>query len=138
MIHYTLGFMFDTDKKYVALMLKNRPDWQKGRYNGIGGKVEQGEHILTCMVREFREETGIVTHSSIWNNFAIITDNDSFKTHCFCCFTDDVFSVNTVTDEEVDLIHLNDIDYSQCVNALNVLIPSALAYDDYEILTLQM
>ena len=29
-----------TDNEEILLLKKNNPDWQKGLYNGIGGKVE--------------------------------------------------------------------------------------------------
>lgn len=55
----------------VALVLKAKPDWQKGKYNGVGGSVEPGETPHEAMVREFREETGIETASRDWSLFAV-------------------------------------------------------------------
>lgn len=42
---YVAGFLFGPMPRhnYVALIRKNKPDWQKGKLNGIGGKVEAGE-----------------------------------------------------------------------------------------------
>lgn len=59
MIRYCLGFAFD-DLGSVALMQKNRPEWQRGLWNGIGGKLEEGELVIDSMRREFREETGVL------------------------------------------------------------------------------
>jgi len=56
---YTCGFLFWRDE--VLLVRKTRPDWQAGLLNGIGGKMERGEEPLPSMVREFREETGLLT-----------------------------------------------------------------------------
>lgn len=62
---YVVGFMFSMVEFYsgtypmVALIRKNRPEWQKGRLNGIGGKIEPGELPDDAMVREFKEETGL-------------------------------------------------------------------------------
>jgi 8-oxo-dGTP pyrophosphatase MutT (NUDIX family) len=36
----------------VVLMMKRRPHWQGGRWNGVGGRVEPGEDIFTAMHRE--------------------------------------------------------------------------------------
>lgn len=55
---YTLGFIFDHTKTSVLLIHKNRPDWQKGKVNGIGGHIEKGEEPIDSFIREVREETG--------------------------------------------------------------------------------
>ena len=38
---YVLTFLFTSDYKNVWLIEKNRPNWQKGSLNGIGGKIEK-------------------------------------------------------------------------------------------------
>ena len=58
---YTVGFIFDSTLEEVALMEKTHPEWQKGKLNGIGGKVEDGEIVISCMIREAEEETGLKT-----------------------------------------------------------------------------
>lgn len=65
-MNYCLGFMFDFALQNVVLIRKKRPVWQEGLLNGVGGKLEQGESPIQAMVREFREETGIVTTESDW------------------------------------------------------------------------
>jgi 8-oxo-dGTP pyrophosphatase MutT (NUDIX family) len=58
MKRYVVGFCFDFNHENVLLICKNRPDWQAGRLNGLGGKIEDGESPLTAVGREFAEETG--------------------------------------------------------------------------------
>lgn len=70
MKQYVLGFAFDPPKERVLLIQKNRPDWQAGRLNGIGGKVERNETLSGAMAREFYEETGFNTHVGGWRHFA--------------------------------------------------------------------
>ena len=41
MINYVLGFA--TDGQQIVLIRKNKPDYMKGKLNGIGGKIEQSE-----------------------------------------------------------------------------------------------
>ena len=53
---YVLGFLFSESLQYVALIRKNRPEWQQGKLNGIGGHIELGEDPHTAMGREFGEE----------------------------------------------------------------------------------
>jgi len=48
---YVCGFLFDMAFKHVALINKVRPDWQKGKLNGIGGKVEPSSPDIPCSSR---------------------------------------------------------------------------------------
>lgn len=56
----TVGFLFDSEMHAVLLVRKTHPEWQKGKWNGIGGHVEPGETPAECMAREFQEETGLL------------------------------------------------------------------------------
>lgn len=59
MKHYVLGFVFNQTENRVLLVKKKRPEWQKGHWNGIGGKIESVDrHPLDAMLRESVEETG--------------------------------------------------------------------------------
>ena len=46
----------------VVLTHKNRPAWQAGKLNGVGGKIELLESPVAAMVREF--ELGLATLAS--------------------------------------------------------------------------
>ncbi len=54
----TLTFIFCKDEVLLIKGSPNKRIWA-GRYNGIGGHVEQGEDLLTSAKRELMEETGI-------------------------------------------------------------------------------
>ena len=41
-----------TDNKEILLLRKNNPDWQKGLYNGIGGKVELNTTPLETIIKK--------------------------------------------------------------------------------------
>lgn len=43
----------------TLLVLKNKPAWQRGRLNLLGGKVEPGETPQEAAVRELFEESGL-------------------------------------------------------------------------------
>lgn len=124
---YVLGFAFDKEFKHVLLVWKNRPRWQAGKLNGVGGKIEPGEAVRAAMVREFQEETGICTNLSefddqsetapVWHYVGCRTrpalyDNQdwSFVLHTFVTILP-LEAMKTaqdhVTDEEVIAIPLN-------------------------------
>ena len=78
---YTCTFAFAGAS--VLLIRKARPDWQAGKLNGIGGKVEGAETITEATVREFREETGLweivinpqIFHAMMWPEYKTHTGN---------------------------------------------------------------
>ena len=57
----TLGYVLSPDGSRVLLIHRNRnpADHHFGKYNGLGGKLDSGEDIVTGMKREIREEAGI-------------------------------------------------------------------------------
>ncbi|WP_164969449.1 hypothetical protein [Halarcobacter ebronensis] len=54
MKHYVTGFLFTKDFKHVVLIKKLNPEWQRGLFNGVGGKVEENEKPCDAMSREFK------------------------------------------------------------------------------------
>ena len=54
-----MGFIFDSNLKRVLLAHKEKPAWQKGKLNGVGGKYEPGETAEECIRRETLEETSL-------------------------------------------------------------------------------
>jgi len=57
----TLGYILSEDRKETLLVQRNARlhDHHLGKYNGLGGKVQPDEDVLTCLTREIREEAGI-------------------------------------------------------------------------------
>lgn len=84
---YVVGFLFDKYYKteHVLLILKQKPLWQSGKYNGIGGKVEEGETPLEAMHREFKEEVGL--EGLDWQPLCTITGSNEVV-HFFDAYDD--------------------------------------------------
>lgn len=102
---YVLGFLIDVG--YVLLIRKNRPEWQAGKLNGIGGHVEPNENIYRAMVREFKEETGKDIND--WKLFAQMYNKaESWEVHCFWAYGT-LSKCKSVTDEKVEIKNINDI-----------------------------
>lgn len=63
----TLGYVLSSDKQEVLMIHRNkRPDDPHyGKYNGLGGRVERKEDIVTGMCREIQEESGLIADHTI-------------------------------------------------------------------------
>ncbi|WP_177241444.1 NUDIX hydrolase [Stigmatella aurantiaca] len=57
----TLGYVLSPDGSRVLLIHRNaRPqDAHLGKYNGLGGKMQPDEDVVSCMRREIREEAAL-------------------------------------------------------------------------------
>ncbi|SES97858.1 8-oxo-dGTP diphosphatase [Stigmatella erecta] len=57
----TLGYVLSPDGSRVLLVHRNaRPqDAHLGKYNGLGGKMQPDEDVVSCMRREIREEAAL-------------------------------------------------------------------------------
>jgi 8-oxo-dGTP diphosphatase len=57
----TLGYVLSPDRSRVLMVHRNARagDQHLGKYNGLGGKLEPDEDIVSGMRREIREEAGI-------------------------------------------------------------------------------
>lgn len=122
---YVAGFMFSKDKKKVALILKNRPQWQRGMKNGIGGHVEPGEMASQAMVREFEEETG-VRHTK-WDFFCTL--NGPWGRVHFYRTMGNLDLLRNVTDECICIHEVKHLHLAHVVPNLHWLIPMALSND---------
>jgi 8-oxo-dGTP diphosphatase len=57
----TLGYILSPEGERVLLVHRHlrANDAHHGKYNGLGGKLEPGEDVVTCMRREIREESDL-------------------------------------------------------------------------------
>ncbi len=58
----TLGYVLSSDGTHVLMVHRNKrkSDHQRGKWNGLGGKLEAEEDVASGMRREIFEEAGIV------------------------------------------------------------------------------
>jgi 8-oxo-dGTP diphosphatase len=124
MKQYVLGFIFDQVGSKVLLIKKERPEWQKGRWNGIGGKVEANELPLNAMRRELYEETGLNVNAL--GHFCTFM-GDGYAVHCFKCFCGILDQAESKTDETVMVHEVNSPGYQWMPN-LRWLISMALSH----------
>jgi len=134
---YVCGFMFSRKADKVALINKLNPEWQKGKRNGIGGKVDMIPHNIygkipestrDAMVREFKEKTGVETLKSDWILFCIMKYKGD-EIYFYKAFTNLVNTVETKEKEVVEIFNIIPTNYTPIPNTihnLNWLIPMAL------------
>ena len=67
-MNYVVGIVTDGSK--ILLLRKNNPDWQKGLYNGVGGKVNLDVTPLEAIIRECQKEVGLEIPN--WNQIETI------------------------------------------------------------------
>lgn len=132
MVKYVLGFAFDSKREWVALIEKQRPKWQAGKLNGLGGHIEPSDtHVAAAMEREFLEESGVLIPAANWKPFANLI-GPGWAVRCFKAFSDEMLGVKTTGDERVgifNLANLRNMPEAPITN-LKYLIP--LALDDEE------
>lgn len=124
MKEYVAGFLFSTDRSQVVLVCKNRPDWQAGKLNGVGGMIESGESPRSAMVREFKEETGADVGLDHWDCFCKLRVGDCVVWF-YRAFKDEV--VETVTDELVRWYDVRLLSTYETVSNVAWLVPMALS-----------
>ncbi len=72
----TLSLLFLRKDGQVLLAMKKR-GFGEGRWNGVGGKVEEGESVEQAMIRETQEEIGITP--TTYQKVADIRFDEFFK-----------------------------------------------------------
>lgn len=116
--NYASVLLIDRDGKRILLIRKNRPPWQAGKLNMVGGHMEDMESPLDTAMREVFEETGIrltpglcmyckyrftsPTAKGVVYFFKAVCDIDSFenKTDELC----EIISLDALPDDTV--VHL--------------------------------
>lgn len=61
----TLCYVIDKKNQKTLMIFRNKKpnDYHEGKWNGLGGKFEQGESPEECAVREIEEESGLKVKS---------------------------------------------------------------------------
>jgi len=121
---YVVGFAFSENEKYVILVRKQRPEWQKGLLNGPGGHVEVGESMHDAMSREFKEEVGIETNPYVWSHRITIQGKGWRVYFLSIKLTDEEFvSAKSMTDEIISITPVGELYKFSMVENLRWMIP---------------
>jgi len=125
-----VGFLFSEDKKNVLLINKIKPEWQRGKFNGIGGKVEKDEKPDQAMTREFFEESGLLVE--LWN-LKVIAQVGLSKTLYFYYGFGNVKKAISCTEEQVSVCEVDKLPLNLIPN-LKWIIPLCLDIETISII----
>lgn len=101
----TLCYVRDA-KNNTTLMLhrvKKENDMHEGKWNGLGGKFEDGETPEECVIREVLEESGLSITNPKLQGFITFPAFDQFEDWYVFVFTADEFTGELIDSPEGNL-----------------------------------
>ena len=102
MINTTLCYI-EKDNKYLMLhRTKKENDVNEGKWIGVGGKFEKDETPEECLLREVKEETGLIL-TEYKLRVVITFISDSWETEYMYLFTANEFTGELITCDEGEL-----------------------------------
>lgn len=128
---YTVAFIFSRSpadgKLKVLLIRKNRPEWQAGKLNGIGGKLEECDPgaVHGC-AREIFEETGLALFFAVLKPVAALQGSSCHINFFAAELPWTLFSLaRTMTDEALEIYPVDELPIDVVPN-LRWLVPLSL------------
>lgn len=98
-----------TDNKEILLLKKNNPDWQKGLYNGIGGKVELNTTPLETIIKKCQEELGVNISNWIELDSEITSSGIEIVYFLTTLNEGEIKKLQSQTDERSELFSINNL-----------------------------
>lgn len=98
-----------TDNKEILLLRKNNPDWQKGLYNGIGGKVELNTTPLETIIKKCQEELGVNISNWIELDSEISSSGIEIVYFLTTLNEGEIKKLQSQTDERSELFSINNL-----------------------------
>ena len=122
-IQYVNGFLFSPDLKRIILIRKNRPQFQVGLLNGVGGKIKLNEEPINAMQREFEEEAGLEIKN--WNYFLKLI-GDTWEVYFYYAIAENYKLASSKTDEEIEIHYTFNLSQLEVIPNLKWIIPMAM------------
>lgn len=129
---YASCLLVSPSRESMLLIRKNRPDWQAGQLNIIGGHVEQNEDPKEAAIREVLEEVGFFLDPDEVAPFCVLDTltPGPARVYFFVAEVECIHAFTQKTDEEPVVV---DIDYvvdaPDVIPNLKYLVPMAVDKD---------
>lgn len=122
---YASCLLVDYDEERILLIKKNRPDWQAGKLNIIGGHVEGDKDTSDAAIREVFEEVGIELKNIRYFCLLNTVTPCEAVVYFYVAFCDIETAIQKTDEEPVSMLIEHAIDMDIIPN-LKYLIPLAL------------
>lgn len=101
----TLCYVIDDVKKRTLMLhrVKKENDMHEGKWNGLGGKLENGESPEDCVIREVKEESGLTIINPHLHGFITFPAFDGFEDWYVFLFTANKFEGDLIESNEGNL-----------------------------------
>lgn len=109
---YTYTICFIKQRNRILLLNREKPRWM-GSWNGIGGKIEEGETPTECVLREVYEETEIKLDNIIYKGTInrIYNNSQEGEIHAFIADLSDDYVYNTPRQSSEGIIDWKSISW---------------------------
>ena len=101
----TLCYVIDKIQSKTLMMhrVKKENDYHEGKWNGLGGKFEQGESPEECAIREVKEESGLTMVEPRMHGFITFPKFDGVDDWYVFIFTSERYEGELIDSTEGNL-----------------------------------
>ena len=96
----TLCYISNDNKTLMLHRIKKKNDIHKGKWNGLGGKLEPGESPEECIVREIKEESGLTVIKPLLKGIITFPKFDEINDWLVFVYTATNFSGSLIDSDE--------------------------------------
>ena len=101
----TLCYVMDKSQNKTLMIhrVKKENDYHEGKWNGLGGKLENGESPEDCVQREIKEEAGLIIKNPHMHGFITFPNFDEIDDWYVFVFTVEEFEGMLIDSPEGNL-----------------------------------
>ena len=103
----TLCYINDGKRTLMLHRIKKENDMHEGKWNGLGGKLENGESPEECVIREVYEESGLTIKNPTLRGIMTFPKFDDIDDWLVFLYTSNEFKGNLIESEEGILNWIN-------------------------------